>query len=172
MCVQLQSPCCLHSTVHIQLSWFTELTSLLQSNLHVSLLIPILWSTDSFGQNKNFLCQWNKELGPERYMYQCGFSGYSVVKESACQCRRHGFDPWVGRSPGAGNGNPLQFSCLENPMDRRAWQAAVHGVTQNQTWLRAHTHMYRYLIKKKATDTLISLHIQTHIIKSILQYIS
>ena len=74
MCVQLQSPCSLHSTVHIQcnLSWFRELTSLLQSNLHISLLIPILWSTDSFGQNKNFLCQWNKELGPERYMYQCG----------------------------------------------------------------------------------------------------
>ena len=34
----------------------------------------------------------------------------------AFQCRRHGFDPWVGRSPGEGNGNPLQYSCLENPM--------------------------------------------------------
>ena len=37
-------------------------------------------------------------------------------KESTCQCRRLGFNPWVGRSPGEGNGNPLQYSCLGNPM--------------------------------------------------------
>ena len=41
--------------------------------------------------------------------------------------------PGSGRSPGAGNGNPLQYSCLENPMDRGAWQATVHGVAQSQT---------------------------------------
>ena len=39
----------------------------------------------------------------------------------------------VGRSPGEGNGNPLQFSCLENPKDRGAWQATVHGVTESDT---------------------------------------
>ena len=39
----------------------------------------------------------------------------------------------LGRSPGEGNGNPFQYSCLENPMDRGAWQATVHGVTKNQT---------------------------------------
>ena len=39
-----------------------------------------------------------------------------------------------GRSAGEGNGNPLQHSCLRNPMDRGAWQATVHGVTKNQTW--------------------------------------
>ena len=43
--------------------------------------------------------------------------------------------PGLGRSPGEGNGNPLQYSCLENPMDRRAWWATVHGVAQNQTRL-------------------------------------
>ena len=37
------------------------------------------------------------------------------------QCTRPGFNPWVGKSPGEGNGNPLQYSCLENPMDRGAW---------------------------------------------------
>ena len=42
----------------------------------------------------------------------------------------------VGRSPGEGNGNPLQFSCLENPKDRGAWQAAVHSVTKSQTQLK------------------------------------
>ena len=43
------------------------------------------------------------------------------AKESACQCRRHGSIPGSGRFPGGGNGNPLQYSCLENPMDREAW---------------------------------------------------
>ena len=41
---------------------------------------------------------------------------------------RRGFDPWWGRSHGEGNGNPLQYSCLENPMDRGAWWATIHGV--------------------------------------------
>ena len=44
--------------------------------------------------------------------------------------------PGSGRSPGGGNGNPLQYSCLGNPMDRGAWQATVHRVTKNQTWLK------------------------------------
>ena len=43
---------------------------------------------------------------------------------------RHGFDPWSGRSPGGGNGNPLQYSCLENSMDRGTWQATVHRVAK------------------------------------------
>ena len=54
--------------------------------------------------------------------------------ESICQCRRHRrweFDPWVGKMPGVGNGNPLQYSCLENSMDRGAWRARVHGVTES-----------------------------------------
>ena len=67
---------------------------------------------------------------------QVGFPGGSVGKESACnagdclQCRRPRFDPSVGRFPGEGNGNPLQHSCLGNPMDRGAWWATVHGVTR------------------------------------------
>ena len=56
-------------------------------------------------------------------------------KESACQCRRHGFDSWSGRSPGGGNGNPLQDSCLENPMDRGAWQAPLSlGFPTQEAW--------------------------------------
>ena len=46
-----------------------------------------------------------------------------------------GLIPGLGRSPGEGNGNPLQYSCLGNPMDRGAWQATVHGVTKSQTQL-------------------------------------
>ena len=52
-------------------------------------------------------------------------------KVSACQCRGHGFDPWLGRAPGGGNGNPLQDSCLENLTDRGPWQAKVQGVAQS-----------------------------------------
>ena len=48
-------------------------------------------------------------------------------KESACNAGDPGLIPGSGRSPGEGHGNPLQYSCLENPMDRGAWQAAVHG---------------------------------------------
>ena len=49
--------------------------------------------------------------------------------------------PWLGRSPGGGNGNPLQFSCLENPVDRGAWQATNHGVAKSWTRLkRLNTH--------------------------------
>ena len=46
----------------------------------------------------------------------------------------------LGRSLGKGNGNPLQYSCLENPMDRGAWRATVHGVAKSQTWLSDFTH--------------------------------
>ena len=58
-----------------------------------------------------------------------GLSG----KESACNARDPGSIPGAGRSPGEGNGTPLQCSRLENPMDRGAWRATVHGVTQSQT---------------------------------------
>ena len=50
---------------------------------------------------------------------------------SACNAGDLGLIPGLGRSPGEGNGNPLQYSCLENPMDREAWQATVHGVTES-----------------------------------------
>ena len=59
-----------------------------------------------------------------------GFSHSSVGKESACSAGDPGSIPGSGRSPGEGNGNILQYSWLENPMDRGAWQATVHGVTR------------------------------------------
>ena len=59
-----------------------------------------------------------------------GFPGGSDGKESACSKGDLGLIPGLGRTPGEGNGNPLQYSCLENPMDRGAWQATIHGVTR------------------------------------------
>ena len=66
----------------------------------------------------------------ERVYLILGFPHSSVGKESACNAGDPGLIPGSGRSPGEGNGNPLQYSCLENPMDRGAWQATVHGFTR------------------------------------------
>ena len=62
-----------------------------------------------------------------------GFPGGSDSKESTCNVGDLGSIPGSGRSPGEGNGNPLQYSGLRNPMDSEAWQATVHGVAKNQT---------------------------------------
>ena len=61
-----------------------------------------------------------------------GFPCTSVGKESACSAGDLGSIPRLVRSPGEGNGNPLQYPCLENLMDRRDWWDAVHGVTKSQ----------------------------------------
>ena len=63
------------------------------------------------------------------------FPGSSDGKESACNARNGGSIPGSGRYPGEGNGNPLQYSCLENSMDRGARQATVHGVAESWTRL-------------------------------------
>ena len=60
-----------------------------------------------------------------------GFPGGSASKESACNAEYLALIPGLGRSPGEGNGNPLQYSCLENSMDRRAWRATVYGVAKS-----------------------------------------
>ena len=62
----------------------------------------------------------------------CDLHG-SDSKESACNAGDVGSIPGSGRSPGEGNGNPLQYSCLENAMDRGVWWAIVHGAPENQT---------------------------------------
>ena len=59
-----------------------------------------------------------------------GFPGGSVVKNPPTNSGDAGLIPGLGRSPGEGNGNPLQYSCLGNPMDRGAWWATVPGVTK------------------------------------------
>ena len=64
-----------------------------------------------------------------------GFPGGSDVKASACNAGDLSLIPGSGRSPGEGNGNPLQYSCLENPMDGGAWWATVLGVAKSWTQL-------------------------------------
>ena len=86
--------------------------------------------------------------------------GETNLKQSACQCRRHrrlGVDPWSGTSPGGGSGNSLQYSCLENSMDRGAWQATVHGVTKSWTWLSMHPHYIKNSLNRISRLLVIKL---------------
>ena len=72
------------------------------------------------------------------YFLKLGFPPSSISKEIACNAGDPGSIPGLGRSPGEGNGNPLQYSCLENSMDRGAWWATVHGVTHTHTQVHYH----------------------------------
>ena len=79
-------------------------------------------------------------LSPKLYLFvstmtRLGFPGGSVSKESASNAGDPGSIAGLGRSPGEGNGSPLQYSCLENLMDRGAWWATIHGVTKSRTQL-------------------------------------
>ena len=65
----------------------------------------------------------------------------SDCKESACNAGDPDSVPGSERCPGEGNGNPIQYSCLENPMDRGPWKATVHGVTKSQALLNGSTFM-------------------------------
>ena len=99
--------------------------------------------------------------GPELIQYNFwlltavprSFPGGASGKESACQCRRRkdvGSIPGSGRSPGGRYGNPLQYSCLENSMDRGVWQAPVHRVTQSRKQLKQlSTHQGKCNEKRK-----------------------
>ena len=75
-----------------------------------------------------------------------GFPGGSDGKESACNAGDPGSIPGSGRSPGEVNGYPLQYSCLENPMDRGALQGSVHGVAKSWTQLRSYTFTFNHLL--------------------------
>ena len=66
---------------------------------------------------------------------QLGFPGGLEGKEYACNAVDMGLIPGFGKSPGEGNGNPLQYSCLENPRDRGAWRTTVHGVAKSFIWM-------------------------------------
>ena len=82
------------------------------------------------GQHFEKLC-FTTEYRYSRHRYW-SFPGSSNGKESACDAGDLGSIPGLRRYPGEGNGNPLQYSCLENSMDRGAWWATVHGVAKSR----------------------------------------
>ena len=92
-------------------------------------------------------CGLNSSLGYQPWCHIVNFHvALKMVKNlpaNAGDTGDVGSTPWSGRSPGGGHGNPLQCSCLKNPMDRGAFWATVHGVTKSQTqlkWLSMHAH--------------------------------
>ena len=89
-----------------------------------------------------------------------GFPDGSVVKNPPARAGDTGDVGWIpgsGRSPGGGNGNPLQYSCLENPMDRGDLQAKVHEEAEldtNERLTHTHTHTHTYYYRNKNSMTL------------------
>ena len=83
--------------------------------------------------------------------YQVDFPGGSDDKVSAYKAGDQGSIPRSGKSFGEGNGNPLQYSCLENPMDGGAWQAIVHGVSKSRTGLSDFTFTFFSFFTTSAT---------------------
>ena len=87
-------------------------------------------------------------------MFTTLFSVFPVGSEdkaSACNVGDLGSIPGLGRAPGEGNGNPLQYSCLENPMARGAWQATVHGVAKSWTQLSDFTFFLSFCLQFKCS---------------------
>ena len=81
-----------------------------------------------------------------------GFPSVSVVKNLPAAAGDEDLTPGSGRSPGEGNGNPLQYSCLGNPMDRGAWWATVHGVVKSRTKPRLNHHHHPLLQTLQPTE--------------------
>ena len=94
------------------------------------------------------------------------FRGGSVVKNLPANAGNAGSIPGLGRSPGEGNGKPLQYPCLENSMDRGAWQAAVHGVTKSNDWT-INTFTCLYWTELHTTE---HTHTHTHILALTVNY--
>ena len=98
--------------------------------------LPILFPRLNFSQCMNPFLRWPDSSVPSSW------SCTSPILPGEWQFGRDtGLIPGSGRSPGGWHGNPLQYSCLENPMERGAWRATVHGVTQSWTRLRDSAHM-------------------------------
>ena len=112
----------------------TEQLTLPLSGYKRKLLLKKQWDQQPSSQNMKMNTKWNFfKVGA----FWC-FPGGSVVKNLPANARDAGSISGLGRSPGEGNGNPLQYSCLENPTGRGAWSATVHGVAKSRTWLSSH----------------------------------
>ena len=83
-----------------------------------------------------------------------GLPGGWDSKKSTCNAGDPGSIPGLGRSSGEGSGNPLQYSCLENSMDKGAWWATVHGVTKSRTRLSDFHHQWKHERKRKSLEIL------------------
>ena len=121
----------------------------------VPLWVYLSWDSQHFGELSNcFLSHTRKVLGTSQVALVA-----KNQRASAEDARDVGLIPGSRRSYGVRNGNPLQYSCLENSMDRGAWQAIVHGVAKSWTWLRdwAHTGKFSAIVSSNTFLGLFSL---------------
>ena len=105
----------------------------------------MLGSEEQWSPNRSFnyyaiLQMFCKRAGKREKITCEGLPRWLSSEESACSARDRGSTPGLGRSPGEGNGSPLQYSCMGNSMGRGAWRATVHGVTKS--WPRLSMHAY------------------------------
>ena len=119
-----------------------KVLSLITFTMHLKTCLTSIFIYVFGGTHLNYLyfysffknCYWmhleNQFFFLSESIFHIGLAWWLSSKEFTCHCRRHRFDSWGRRSPGEGNGNPLQNSCLGNSMDRGAWQATVHGITK------------------------------------------
>ena len=115
------------------------------------------------GKTNNLMGTWREDSNRPFTENRGSFQVLLVVKNlpaNAGAIRDSGSIPGSVRSHGEGNGNPLQYSCLENPVDRGAWWATVHRVTKSQTWLKrlsTHAHFNRKAINDWIINLIICL---------------
>ena len=127
----------------MRLHFCTGLFSALKLELKRKLSLVKWDSVYYWGKDKNNFLLY-KKMATLIYSFPCG----SADKESSCNAGDQGSIPGLGRSPGEGNGNSFQYSCLGNPIDRRAYWATVYGVTESQAQLNdlhKHTYLQKYL---------------------------
>ena len=123
---------------------------------HSSILAwQIPWMEEPGGLQSLELQRSRHNLGHTQHMYtQIGASQVTLVVKNLSanvgDMREAGSIPGSGRCPGIGHDNPLQYSCLENPIDRGAWEATVHRVTQSQSWLKQ-LSMHEYRERERET---------------------
>ena len=117
---------------------FTK-TKISELSMQIAIAVPLLLGPLNWQNQIRYMCILTcVHTYAYKYIIICickHFPGGSDGKESACNTGDLGLIPELGRSPGEGNGYPLQYSCLENSMDRGAWLATHCGVTKSRTWL-------------------------------------
>ena len=114
-----------------------------------ALLLSFLWAIGNIQRMSTSFKMSILHTG-DKHLVSEEFPWWLSSKESACKAEVSGSIPGLGRSPGGGHGNPLQYSCLENPMNRGAWQATLHGVTRvGHDWSNCACKAYKMMFTEE-----------------------
>ena len=119
---------------------------------------PVFWP----GEFHGLYSQWSRKESDTTEWLSLSLYDGSDNNESACNTRDPGSIPGSGRAPGEGNGNPLLYSCLENPMDRGTWWATVYDGSQGvrKDWvIKTHIYIFIYYISSLYTLKYLSIYI-------------